>query len=47
MDEELVQILANADLDDTGKADAIKDLVGKSFVPTTKFKEEKTKQKQA
>lgn len=47
MDEELVQILANAELDDNGKAEAIKGLVGKSFVPTSKFKEEKTKQTQA
>lgn len=47
MDEELVQILANAELDDNAKAEAIKGLVGKSFVPTSKFKEEKTKQTKA
>lgn len=47
MEEELGKILANAELDETGKADAIKDLIGKSFVPTSKFKEEKAKQTQA
>lgn len=47
MDEELVQILANAELDDNAKAEAIKGLVGKSFVPISKFKEEKTKQTKA
>lgn len=47
MDEELVQILANAELDDSAKADAIKGLVGKNFIPTAKFNDEKAKQKQA
>jgi hypothetical protein len=47
MDEELAQILANAELDDNAKADAIKGLVGKNFIPTAKFNDEKTKQKQA
>ena len=47
MDEELAQILSNAELDDTAKADAIKGLVGKNFIPTAKFNDEKTKQKQA
>ena len=47
MDEELAQILANAELDDSAKADAIKGLVGKNFIPTAKFNDEKTKQKQA
>lgn len=47
MDEELVGILANAELDDSAKADAIKNLVGKNFIPTSKFNDEKTKQKQA
>lgn len=47
MDEELVGILANAELDDSAKADAIKNLVGKNFIPTSKFNDEKTKQKNA
>lgn len=47
MDKELAQILANAELDDKAKADAIKGLVGKNFIPTEKFNEEKTKQKNA
>lgn len=47
MDEELVRILANAELDDDSKATAIKELVGKNFIPTSKFNNEKTKQKQA
>lgn len=41
MDEELAKILANGELDETGKAQAIKTLVGNSFVPMAKFKEEK------
>lgn len=40
-DEELNQILSNAELDDTAKAEAIKTMVGKSFVPTTKYNAEK------
>lgn len=40
-DEELNQILTNNELDDVGKADAIKTLVGKSFVPTSKYNTEK------
>ena len=47
MDEELVEILANAELDDSAKADAIKNLGGKNFIPTSKFNDEKTKQKNA
>jgi len=33
--------LSNEELDATGKAEAIKTLVGKSFVPTTKYNNEK------
>ena len=40
-DEELNQILTNNELDDAGKAEAIKTLVGKSFVPTSKYNTEK------
>ena len=40
-DEELNQILTNSELDDVGKAEAIKTLVGKSFVPTSKYNTEK------
>ena len=40
-DEELNQILTNSELDDAGKAEAIKTLVGKSFVPTSKYNTEK------
>ena len=40
-DEELNQILTNSELDDSGKAEAIKTLVGKSFVPTSKYNTEK------
>lgn len=47
MDEELVGILANAELDESAKAEAIKNLVGKNFIPTSKFNDEKTKQKNA
>lgn len=47
MDEELVGILANAELDESAKAEAIKNLVGKNFIPTSKFIDEKTKQKNA
>lgn len=47
MDEELVGILANAELDESAKAEAIKSLVGKNFIPTSKFNDEKTKQKNA
>lgn len=41
MDEELAKILANGELDEAGKTQAIKTLVGNSFVPMAKFKEEK------
>ena len=37
MEEELQKILANADLDDTKKAEAIKAYVGSNFVPTSKY----------
>lgn len=47
MDEELVGILANAELDKSAKAEAIKSLVGKNFIPISKFNDEKTKQKNA
>ena len=40
-DEELNQILTNNELDDAEKAEAIKTLVGKSFVPTSKYNTEK------
>lgn len=40
-EEELNQILTNSELDDAGKADAIKTLIGKSFVPTNKYNTEK------
>jgi hypothetical protein len=36
-EEELQKILANADLDDTKKAEAIKSYVGNNFVPTSKY----------
>ena len=41
MDEELAKILANGELDETGKAQAIKTLVGNSFVPMAKYNETK------
>lgn len=37
MEEELQKILANADLDDAKKAEAIKAYVGSNFVPTSKY----------
>lgn len=40
-DEEVQAILTNSELDDNAKTQAIKDLVGKSFVPTAKFNAEK------
>lgn len=46
-EEELNQILTNAELDDTAKAEAIKGLVGKSFVPTKKYTDEKKSQTEA
>ena len=45
-EEELNGILSNGELDETAKAEAIKALVGKSFVPTSKYNEEKTKNTQ-
>lgn len=36
-EEELQKILANADLDETKKAEAIKTYVGNNFVPTSKY----------
>lgn len=45
MEEELVGILSNSELDENGKADAIKEFVGKNFVPTTKYNDEKIKTK--
>lgn len=39
MEEELQKILANVDLDETKKAEAIKTYVGNNFVPTTKYSE--------
>ena len=39
MEEELQKILANADLDETKKAEAIKTYVGNNFVPTNKYSE--------
>ena len=38
-DEELQKILANAELDEAKKAEAIKSYVGNNFVPTTKYSE--------
>lgn len=40
-EEELNQILSNSELDDAGKAQAIKDLIGNNFVPTAKYNAEK------
>lgn len=37
MEEELQKILANSDLDEAKKAEAIKTYVGNNFVPTTKY----------
>lgn len=45
MDEELAQILSNSELDETAKAEAIKIMVGKSFVPTSKYNTEKANTK--
>lgn len=42
-EEELNQILTNSELDDAGKAQAIKDLIGNNFVPTQKYNDEKAK----
>lgn len=41
MDEELAKILANGELDEAGKTQAIKTLVGNSFVPMAKYNEAK------
>lgn len=40
-DEELNEILSNAELDDAAKAEAIKTMVGENFVPTKKYNTEK------
>lgn len=40
-EEDLNQILTNSELDDAGKAQAIKDLIGNNFVPTAKYNAEK------
>jgi len=44
-EEELNQILTNGELDETGKAEAIKAMVGKGFVPTAKYNAEKANTK--
>lgn len=44
-EEELNQILSNSELDDAGKAEAIKAMVGKAFVPTSKYNTEKANTK--
>jgi len=43
MEEELAKIFSNAELDDNGKKEAIKKMVGESFIPTKKFSDEKDK----
>lgn len=42
-EEELNQILSNAELDETAKADAIKQLVGNNYIPLNKYNTEKQK----
>lgn len=39
MDEELNRLLENGDLDNAGKIDAIKSMLGKNFVPVSKYTE--------
>lgn len=42
-EEELNQILSNSELDETAKADAIKQLVGNNYIPLNKYNTEKQK----
>ena len=45
MEEELTEILDNSELDNNAKAEAIKIMVGKSFVPASKYNAEKANTK--